>query len=177
MSLDHSSGESQSCNPNHSPFNCGNESWGSRVDNTGKAAGTLCEYSARSPWVLEMDTKDRDKKPINASFEDWICSATIYVGYSRYGRLGGHGFVIATCYDESEVLEKAIHNLDAGDSGEDNALDAATIVEEMDCWYANDPDPAVAMQKLMGKMREFQRVVDGQLLSYKERYFIKRKKI
>ncbi len=103
---------------------------------------------------------NKHSRPKYATFEDWISNASIYVGYSRYGRLGGHGFVIASYYTESEELEKAVDNLDAGDSGKDNALDAAKIVENMDCWYANDPDPAVAMQKLMGQMREFQRCID-----------------
>ena len=101
--------------------------------------------------------KDKDRKPINASFEDWISNASIYIGYARYGQLGGHGFVVATCYGESGELEKAVYDLDAGDN---EALAAGHIIEEMDCWYANDPDPAVAMQKFMAQMREFQRCMD-----------------
>jgi hypothetical protein len=100
---------------------------------------------------------DRDRKPSNASFEDWISQASIYIGRARYGQLGGHGFVVASCYDESEELREAIENLDGGDN---EALVAADKIERLDCWYANDPDPAVAMQRLMGKLREFQRVVD-----------------
>ena len=109
--------------------------------------------------------KDRNKIPKYASFEDWISQARIYIGWARYGKPGGHGFVVATCYEPSEELEEAIDELDAGDN---EASKAAEIIEEMDCWYANDPDPALAMQKLMGKMREYQRVVDGELRERKE---------
>jgi len=103
---------------------------------------------------------DTERKPLYTSFEDWISGASIYIGYARYGQLGGHGFVVASTYDESEDLREAVENLDGGDI---EALDAADKIKRMDCWYANDPDPAVAMQRLMGQMREFQRVIDDDI--------------
>lgn len=102
---------------------------------------------------------DRAKKPPNTLFEDWISSAAIYIGYARYGQLGGHGFVVATKYDADEELARLVEELDAGDN---EALSAAKKIEAMDCWYANHPDPAIAMQLLMGKLREFQRVLDDE---------------
>jgi hypothetical protein len=108
-----------------------------------------------------MSEKDRDKKPPCALFEDWIAGATIYIGRARYG-WPGVGFVAASCYDKSEQLREAVENL-AGDDQE--ASDAADVIEQMNCFYACDPDPAIAMQKLMGKMRDFQRVIDQRVIN------------
>lgn len=101
----------------------------------------------------------KEKTPPNAAFEEWISGAKIYIGYARYAQLGGHGFVAASCYDESKQLQDAIDDLTGGDN---EAIAAAEIIEKMDCFYANHPDPAVAVQLLMGKMREFQRVIDAE---------------
>ena len=89
-------------------------------------------------------------------FLEWLSGAAIYIGYARYGQLGGHGFVAASNYDDaSGDLQTAVENLDAGDI---DALEAAARIEAMkNCWYANDPDPVVAMAKLMDKMREHHR--------------------
>ena len=98
---------------------------------------------------------------MEATFEDWIRSASIYVGYARYGQLGGRGFVIVACYNEPEetkiALEKAVHELDIESAYE--GIAAGRVIRKADCWYANDPDPSIAMQKLMGKMRKFQRTL------------------
>lgn len=59
-------------------------------------------------------------------FLEWISGASIYIGYARYGQLGGHGFVVATKYDESESLEHAVQDLSAGDN---EALDAGRFIE------------------------------------------------
>lgn len=92
-------------------------------------------------------------------FLTWLEGAAIYIGYARYGQLGGHGFVVASNYDDaSGALQNAVDELGAGDH---EALQAAERIEQMTkaggCWYANDPDPAVAMAMLMGKMREYHR--------------------
>lgn len=102
---------------------------------------------------------NKDEKPANSSFDEWISGASIYIGRARYGQLGGYGFVVASKYEESEELRNAVEDLDGGDF---EALEAEKRIEKMDCWYANHPDPAVAMQLLMGKMREFQRFIDGE---------------
>ena len=93
---------------------------------------------------------------MTAKFLDWLEGAAIYIGYARYGQLGGHGFVIASNYDDAAgKLERAVNDLDAGDN---EALEAAEVIRNMPgCWYANDPDPIVAMANLMDKMREYHR--------------------
>ena len=53
---------------------------------------------------------NKNKQPQNASFENWISGASIYIGYDRYAQLGSHGFVISTCYDESEMLKETIED-------------------------------------------------------------------
>lgn len=76
-------------------------------------------------------------------------------------QLGGEwAFCVATAYDEDNELREAVDSLDGGDM---EALDAGRFIEGHGCWYATDPDPAVAMQKLMGKMREYQRCIDDEL--------------
>lgn len=104
--------------------------------------------------------KMSSKKSGYASFEDWVSGASIYIGYARYGQLGGHGFVVASRYDDSGELRAAVDDLDGGDI---EALQAAEKIAAMDCLYANHPDPAVAMQLLMAKLREFQRAVCEEL--------------
>lgn len=92
---------------------------------------------------------------MTATFLDWVAGASIYVGYARYGQLGGHGFVVASSYDSNDDLRDAVEDLDAGDI--DALASEKRIAEMRGCWYANDPDPLVAMAKLMDKMREFHR--------------------
>jgi hypothetical protein len=98
---------------------------------------------------------------MTASFLDWVSGAAIYIGYARYGQLGGHGFVVASNYEDlGGELQRAVEDLDAGDI---EALAAADRIAVMkDCWYANDPDPLVAMAKLMDKMREVHRGISIQ---------------
>lgn len=101
----------------------------------------------------------RHLKPSHATFEEWVSQASIYIGYARYGQLGGHGFVVATAYDNCEDLRQAVEDLDAGDH---EALRAGERIMAMDCLYASSPDPAIAMQLLMGKLRECQRAIDDE---------------
>ena len=97
---------------------------------------------------------------ITNNFLTWLSGASIYIGYARYGQLGGHGFVFASGYDDSDALADAVDDLDAGDN---EALQAADAIEERAkagrCWYANDPDPVVAMARLMDQMREHHRAI------------------
>ena len=86
-------------------------------------------------------------------FLDWLEGASIYIGYARYGQLGGHGFVIASAYSDEDQLREDIEDLDGGDC---DALEAADrISERKDIWLANNRDPAKAMQKLTDAMREY----------------------
>lgn len=87
-----------------------------------------------------------------SAFTEWLTGAAFYVGYARYGQLGGHGFVVACTYDHDEKLRAAVEDLDAGD---DDALRAAEVIAAMGCWYANDPNPALAMMKVVDKMRDY----------------------
>lgn len=92
------------------------------------------------------------------NFLEWLSGAAIFIGYARYGQLGGHGFVVASNYDDATgELQAAVADLGAGDN---EALDAADRIGRMaSCLYANDPDPVVAMAKLMDKMRELHRKI------------------
>lgn len=103
--------------------------------------------------------KDSVQKPVFNSFEDWISNASIYIGWCRYGAPAA-GFICASNYDEDEKLQLSVEDLEGGD----NEMFQATKYIENNCsFWACDPDPAVAMQKLMGQMREFQRTVDYDL--------------
>lgn len=81
-----------------------------------------------------------------------LSGAAIYVGYARYGQLGGHGFVCTSSYDDTEDLHNWTEDLDAGD---DDALRAADKIKESGAWYGNDPDPTKAMQKMIAKMERY----------------------
>lgn len=86
-------------------------------------------------------------------FIEWISGASIYIGYARYGQFGGHGFVCASKYDESEKLRGLVECLDGGD---DEALNAEGAIAKMDgVWIGNDPDPAKSMQKMLNKAKKF----------------------
>ncbi len=37
-------------------------------------------------------------------FLEWLSGASIYIGYARYGHLGGHGFVCATIVIQQRVF-------------------------------------------------------------------------
>lgn len=85
-------------------------------------------------------------------FIEWLSGAAIYIGYARYAQLGGHGFVCVSKYDEADDLQRWTEDLDAGD---DDALRAADSIIESGAWIANDPDPAVAMAKLVSMMEHY----------------------
>jgi len=85
-------------------------------------------------------------------FIEWLGGASFYTCYARYGQLGGHGFVVASDYDYNEWLEKEVFNLNGGDI---EALEAADLIQELDCWYVNDPNPATAMTLIVDKMRKY----------------------
>lgn len=92
-------------------------------------------------------------------FLDWLCGASIYIGYARYAQFGDWEFVIASLYDESDKLKEYIYDLDGGDSGERNALEAAEqinlMLDDKNCWMAHDKNPAMAMHDLINQIRKY----------------------
>jgi hypothetical protein len=88
-----------------------------------------------------------------ADFIEWLSGASIYVGYARYGQLGGHGFVCVGTYDWSDDIARWTDDLNGGDI---EALDAADRLASQDgVWLGNDPDPSRAMAKMMERARRF----------------------
>ena len=85
-------------------------------------------------------------------FLNWISGASIYIGYARYGQLGGHGFVCVGDYGEDEILRSWVDDLNGGDH---EALSAAQNITKMNCWLGNDRDPAKAMQKMLDMARQY----------------------
>lgn len=93
-------------------------------------------------------------KRTEADFLDWFSGADIYVGYARYGQLGGHGWVCVSNYDGSDELAVLVDNLDGGDI---EALDAAKAIRSRfpGAWLGNSPDPAEAMRKMLDLARRY----------------------
>lgn len=87
-----------------------------------------------------------------SDFLEWLQGISIYVGWDRYGALGG-GFVCVSAYNESEELANAVDNLDAGDDEASNAADC--IISFPYAWYASNANPAIAMLDLVDKIRNY----------------------
>lgn len=85
-------------------------------------------------------------------FLEWLCGATIYIEYNRYGYIWGHGFVCASKYVDDGQLREAVADLACGDM---EANDAACVIEKSGAWIGVDPNPAKAMALLVDKMREY----------------------
>ena len=96
-----------------------------------------------------------------ADFIEWLSGATFEIGYARYGQLGGHGFVVATAYEYEQNLHARVDDLDGRDNdalyAEKYILDKSHFEErsQKHVWYANDPNPMVAMRKLLEQLKEY----------------------
>ncbi len=94
--------------------------------------------------------------PQQYTFYDWLGGVSFFCNYSRYGLLGGHGFVVASSYDyRIEDLSAAVDDLDAGDN---DAFDARDIIQAMvdngNAYIANHTDPTEAMRLVVDQWRE-----------------------
>jgi hypothetical protein len=96
------------------------------------------------------------------NFLNWVSAAVFYIGYCRYGQINGHGFLVATMYEENEFLRDAVDDLSGGDI---EAIQAAICIEEdlSKCFYATDEDPAKAMEKLMITLKRYYKKMNGEL--------------
>jgi hypothetical protein len=85
-------------------------------------------------------------------FIDWLSCASIYIGYARYGQLGGHGFVCVGDYDGSDEIATKVDDLNGGDI---EALDAGDWLARRNVWIGNDPDPSKAMAMMVEQARRY----------------------
>ena len=85
-------------------------------------------------------------------FLEWLSGADIYVGYCRYGHLGGHGFVVVSNYDGNDELAELVLELNAGDI---EAGYAEKYIKEKAKWIFKSQNPATAMADLVDAMRKY----------------------
>ena len=116
---------------------------------------SMPDYPALSVIQLTRTTETRAHMTNPRSIDDfhgWIGSAQFYIGYNRYGYIWNHGFVAVCDYHENDKLKEMVEELTAGDS---DASDAAEYIQGNAEWLACDPNPAIAMESLVGIVREY----------------------